>query len=109
MGINGSSVCLFDAEMPTRAGSFSSIRRQLGSERGVTVLCGLLGAQGLAPAFNGAPLERVMTCSERHRAMVRLSLRTGVSRAVVQMVSAFRGVSAATGSPAPTPGCSMNR
>ena len=81
--------------MRTRAGSFSSIWRQLSTpSAGVTVLCGLLGAQGLAPASNGAPLERVMTRSERHRAMVRLSLRTGVSQAVVQMVSAFRGVPA---------------
>jgi Eco57I restriction-modification methylase len=95
MCINGSSVCLFDAERAySRRFLQFDLAAALDSDRGVTVLCGLLGAQGLVPASNGATLERVMTRSERHRAMVRLSLRTGVSQAVVQMVSAFRGVPA---------------
>jgi N-6 DNA Methylase/Eco57I restriction-modification methylase len=93
--INGPSVCLFDAERTySRRFLQFDLQATFASDRGITVLCGLLGAQGLAPVSNGAALERVMTRSERHRAMVRRSLRTGVSEAVVQMVSAFRGIPA---------------
>jgi hypothetical protein len=93
--VNGPSICLFDAE---RAYSRRFLQFDLAaaveSGRGLTVLCGLLGAQGLTGASNGAALERVMTHSERHRSMVRLSLRAGVSHAVLELVSAFRIVSA---------------
>jgi hypothetical protein len=93
--VNGPSICLFDAE---RAYSRRFLQFDLAvaaeSDRGLTVLCGLLGAQGLGGASNGAALERVMAHSERHRAMVRLSLRAGVSHAVLELVSAFRIVSA---------------
>ena len=93
--INGSSVCLFDAERAySRRFLHFDLQAAFDSERGLTVFCGLLGAQGLAPASNGAALERVMTRSECHRAIVRRSLRTGVSEAVLHMVSAFRGVPA---------------
>jgi hypothetical protein len=93
--VNGPSICLFDAERAySRRFLQFDLAAALESDRGLTVLCGLLGSQGLVPASNGAALERVMTYSERHRSMVRLSLRAGVSHAVLELVSAFRVVSA---------------
>ncbi len=93
--VNGQSICLFDAERAySRRFLQFDLAAALESDRGLTVLCGLLGAQGLAGAANGAALERVMAHSARHRSMVRLSLRTGVSQAVLELVAAFRVVSA---------------
>ena len=98
--VNGPSVCLFDGDRAySRRFLQLHLPSALDSDRGATVLCGLLGAHGLsAAAPDGAALERAIAHSERYRSMVRLSLRAGVSQAVLDLISAFRAV---PGRPAP--------
>jgi hypothetical protein len=93
--VNGSALCLFDVER-AYARRFLEIDLPVAfdSERSLTVLFGLVGAQGLTDAADGSPLERAMRQSERHRSLVRLSLRTGVHRALLELIAAFRAASA---------------
>lgn len=115
--VNGSSLCLFDVERAyARRFVEIDLAAAFDSDRSLTVLCGLIGAQGLtmddessprrsakrdaglsrrsAKREGGCPLERAMMQSERHRAVVRLSLRNGVHRALLELISAFRTASA---------------
>src|SRR5687768_12800846 len=115
--VNGSSLCLFDVERAyARRFVEIDLAAAFDSDRSLTVLCGLIGVQGLTPDDDssrfaglrhsarrevaesrrsakregGGLLERAMMQSERHRALVRLSLRNGVHRALLELISAFR-------------------
>jgi hypothetical protein len=93
--VNGPALCVFDVERAyARRFVEFDLAAAFDSERTLAVLCGLIGAGGLTAAENGTLLERVMLHSERHRSMVRLSLRNGVYQALLQLISAFRLVSA---------------
>ena len=93
--VNGSALCVFDVERAyARRFVEFDLAAAFDSERTLAVLFGLVGAGGLTAAENGTLLERVMLHSERHRSMVRRSLRSGVYQALLELISAFRLVSA---------------
>ena len=74
--VNGSALCVFDVERAyARRFVEFDLAAAFDSERTLAVLFGLVGAGGLTAAENGTLLERVMLHSERHRSMVRRSLR----------------------------------
>ena len=94
IGINGLSLSVFDAERAyARRFLEFDLAAAFGSDRSLAVLRGLTGADGLRASPDGSPIERAMAHTERHRAMVRLSLRRGVHQAVLELVSGFRAVS----------------
>ena len=89
--VNGSAIAVFDVERAyARRWVEFELEVALEVERSLGVLCTLLGARALSRSGDRAVLERVLDHSERHRAAVRGSLRSGVHDAVLQLVSAFR-------------------
>jgi hypothetical protein len=89
--VNGSAIGAFDVERAyARRWVEFEMEVALEIERSLGVLCTLLGARALSRGGDRAVLERVLDHSERHRAAVRGSLRSGVHDAVLQLVSAFR-------------------
>jgi N-6 DNA Methylase/Eco57I restriction-modification methylase len=91
--VNGSAIAAFDVRRAyARRWVEFEMEVALDVDRSLGVLCTLLGAGALAGSGGGAVIERVLDHSERHRAAVRGSLRSGVHDAVLQLVSAFREV-----------------
>ena len=89
--VNGSAIAAFDVRRAyARRWVEFEMEVALDVERSLGVLCTLLGARALAGSGDRAVIERVLDHSERHRAAVRGSLRSGVHDAVLQLVSAFR-------------------
>ena len=90
--VNGPAMCVFDVERSYARRSVEfELASVVASERAVTVLCALAGASGLCAGASTEPtLSRVVAFSEQHRAGVRVSLRTGVLRAVIDLIAAFQ-------------------
>ena len=97
LGVNGSAIAAFDVRRAyARRWVEFEMEVALDVERSLGVLCTLLAAPALGGSGERAVLERVLDHSERHRAAVRGSLRSGVHEAVLQLVSAFRAAVART-------------
>jgi hypothetical protein len=62
----------------------------LANELGQAVLWSLVRAEALTPGDAGSRLDRVIAACERHRAGVRVSLRSGVFDALLQLTTGFR-------------------
>lgn len=89
--VNGSAIAVFDVRRAyARRWAEFDMEVSLEVEKSLGVLCTLLEVRALSGNGDRAVLERVLDHSERHRAAVRSSLRTGVHDAVLQLVSAFR-------------------
>jgi len=96
ISVNGSTVRLFDAARAyARRFAEFDLAVAVEDERTCHILCGLLNAAAFEPRGAARVLDAIVSRSDRHRAEVGVSLREGVTEALLHVVGAFQTASRA--------------